>query len=75
MVSVYIPLQHLQKGQTGCHGHVCCFAQDIGEICMKLPRLPADVEAIRVIRRFKLEGGEIGVKTFSVRKTVVLAAL
>lgn len=42
---------------------------------MKLPRLPADVEAIRVIRRFKLEGGEIGVKTFSVRKTVVLAAL
>ena len=30
MVSVYIPLQHLHKGQTGC-GHVCCFAQDIGE--------------------------------------------
>ena len=31
MVSVYIPLQHLHKGQTGCHGHVCCFAQGIGE--------------------------------------------
>jgi hypothetical protein len=29
MVYMYIPLQHLLKGQLGCHGHVCCFCQDI----------------------------------------------
>jgi hypothetical protein len=75
MVSVYIPLQHLCKGQLGCHGHVCCFCQEIGEICMKLPRMPHDVQVIRVVRKFVLDGGEIGVKTFSVRKDVVLAAL
>jgi hypothetical protein len=75
MVSVYIPLQHLSKGQLGAHGHVCCFGQDIGELCMKLPRMPKDVEVVRIVRKFVLEGGEIGVKTFSVRKKVVLAAL
>ena len=75
MVSVYIPLQHLCKGQLGCHGHVCCFCQEIGEVCMKLPRMPHDIQVIRVVRKFVLEGGEIGVKTFSVRKDVVLAAL
>jgi hypothetical protein len=75
MVSVYIPLQHLYKGQLGCHGHVCCFCQEIGEVCMKLPRMPDAVEVIRVVRKFVLDGGEIGVKTFSVRKDVVLAAL
>jgi hypothetical protein len=75
MVSVYIPLQHLYKGQLGCHGHVCCFCQEIGEVCTRLPRMPDDVHVIRVVRRFVLDGGEIGVKTFSVRKDVVLAAL
>jgi hypothetical protein len=75
MVSVYIPLQHLSKGQLGAHGHVCCFGQDIGEICMKLPRVPGNVEVIRIVRKFVLDGGEVGVKTFSVRREVVLAAL
>ena len=42
---------------------------------MKLPRMPHDVQVIRVVRKFVLEGGEIGVKTFSVRNNVVLAAL
>jgi len=37
--------------------------------------MPDDVHVIRVVRRFLLDGGEIGVKTFSVRKYVVLAAL
>ena len=42
---------------------------------MKLPKMPANVEVIRIVRKFAMEGGETGVKTFSVRKAVVLAAL
>ena len=38
-------------------------------------RMPDDVHVIRVVRRFVLDGGEIGVKTFSIRKYVVLATL
>ena len=33
LVSVYIPIFHLSKGQIGCKGHVCCFEKDISQLC------------------------------------------
>lgn len=26
-LAAYVPLHHIQRGQTGCKGHVCCFPQ------------------------------------------------
>lgn len=32
-LAVYVPLHHIQKGQTGCKGHVCCFPQVRSKLC------------------------------------------
>ena len=74
-VSPYVPLQHLSKGSYGCKGHVCSFLQNVQEICTILPRLPSDVNTVRVIKHFTLENEEIGSHTFCIRKQRVLDAL
>ena len=72
---VYVPLHHMKKRQIGCKGHVCCFCQEIGKLCMTLPRVPDDVRLIRVVKKFRLEDNSVGTKAFSVRRQVVLDAL
>ena len=74
-LNLYVPLHHILHGQHGCKGHVCCFQQEVGEVCKTLPRLPNDVKLIRVVKRFRLEDKSIGTMAFSVRKQVVLDAL
>ena len=74
-ISCYVPLHHLRNGQIGSKGHVCCFEQDIEEVCTILPRLPCNVKIIRVIKQYQKEGGEIGKTTFCIRRKVVLEAL
>jgi hypothetical protein len=74
-ISCYVPLHHLRNGQIGSKGHVCCFEQDIEEVCTILPRLPCNVKIIRVVKQYQKEGGEIGKTTFCIRRKVVLAAL
>jgi hypothetical protein len=74
-ISCYVPLHHLRNGQIGSKGHVCCFEQNIGEVCTILPRLPCDVKIIRVVKQYQKEGGEIGKTTFCIRRNVVLEAL
>jgi hypothetical protein len=74
-ISCYVPLHHLRNGQIGSKGHVCCFEQNIEEVCTTLPRLPCNVKIIRVIKQYKKEGGEIGKTTFCIRRNVVLEAL
>jgi Helitron helicase-like domain at N-terminus len=74
-VSVFVPLHHLKFGQVGTRGHVISFSQDLSSLCKTLPRLPDNVETVRVIKRFKKECGEIGTKTFSIRKAKVMQAL
>ena len=71
----YIPLHHLRKGQLGIKGHVCCFVQDVLNICTILPRLPSEVAVIRVIRRFRDDSGNVSEQKFMVRRREVLAAL
>jgi hypothetical protein len=74
-VAVYVPLHHLMFGQIGARGHIVSFPQDISSVCTTLPRLPSQVNMVRVIKRFKLGNGEISSKTFSIRKEAVLKAL
>lgn len=72
---VYVPLHHMEKGNIGCKGHVCCFEQDVASMSNILPRLPKDVALVRVIKKYKEDDGEISTKTFRVRKDKVIRAL
>ena len=74
-VSPYVPLIHLKDGQIGSRGHVCSFVQEISEICTILPRLPDDIQFVKVVKQYHKEGGDIGSKTFTIRKKAVLDAL
>ena len=74
-VAVYVPLLHLKDGQIGSRGHVCSFVQDISKICTVLPRLPDNVQFVKVVKKYLQEGGQIASKMFVIRKKVVLDAL
>ena len=74
-VAAYVPLLHLKDGQIGSRGHVCSFVQDLSSICTVLPRLPDDVQFVKVVKKYLQEGGETASKTFTIRKQVVLHAL
>ena len=49
-VAAYVPLLHLQDGQIGSRGHVCSFVQDISSVCTVLPRLPSDVQFVKIVK-------------------------
>lgn len=72
---VYVPLHHMKQGQVGCKGHVCCFEQDVASMSYVLPRLPRDINLIRVIKKYKEDDGQISSKTFNVRRKKVQDAL
>jgi hypothetical protein len=74
-ISMYVPLQHLMYGQIGAKGHIVSFPQDIYDVCRALPRLPEQVQWIRVVKHFKGADGELSSKSFRVKKTHVLEAL
>src|SRR5688572_18883493 len=74
-VAAYVPLLHLRDGQIGSIGHVCSFVQDISSVCTELPRLPDNVQFVKVVKKYLQEGGEIASKTFTIRKTADLDAL
>ena len=72
----FVPLRHIWKDQVGVRGHVCSFPQSVDEIVSELPRLPSNVNVVRMIRSFKTEQhGEVSTKTFLIRKDNVLKAL
>jgi hypothetical protein len=74
-VAAYVPLLHLKDGQIGSRRHVCSFVQDILTVCTILPRLPDDIQFVKVVKNYLVEGGEIASKSFTIRKQVVLDAL
>ena len=74
-VAPYVPLLHLKDGQIGSWGHVCSFVQEIESVCKVLPRLPEDVQFVKVVKTYLQEGGEVASKTFTIRKKAVLDAL
>ena len=76
MVSPYIPFVHIKNGTLGITGHVCSFPQKVRDVCTTLPRLPKDVECVKMIRKFRdTASGEFGLKAFTIRKKNVLEAL
>ena len=75
LLSVYVPVHHLTKGQLGSKGHCAAFEQDVGSIAKILPKLPDQVKFIQVIRKYRDKKGEEGEKMFIIRKKETLNAL
>ena len=75
LVSPFVPLQHLQKGNYGCKGHLCSFPQSIQSLCNVLPRLPSDVHVGNIAKNFRDSDNNPCKTTFKVRKDKVLTAL
>lgn len=76
--SPFVPLQHIHQGVLGIKGHVCAFEQDIPGLCCILPRLPSNVDIIRIVREMKSEIGKSLAslkKTYLVNKKRILSAL
>lgn len=74
-VSPLVPLVHIRNGTLGIKGHVCSFLQDINGFASKLPRLPKDITAVKVVRSYKGSDGIDAVKTYTVRRLKVMRAL
>jgi len=74
-VSPLVPLAHLRNGVLGLKGHVCSFMQDVNHVATRLPKLPTEVNAIKMIRSFTDMNGTNQVKVFIVNKSRVLRAL
>ena len=70
-----MPLTHVKSGIMGCKGHVCCFPQRLESICTELPRLPSEVNSVKLLRKYQNESGETVSKLMTIRKEKVLKAL
>lgn len=75
MVSPYVPFLHIKNGTLGIKGHVCSFPQRVQDLYTTLPRLPNSATFVKMVRSFKGEEGEFGVKSFFVRRAAILHAL
>jgi hypothetical protein len=75
MVSQYVPFVHIKNGTLGIKGHVCSFPQRVQDLHTILPRLPSSATFVKMVRNFKGEEGNFGVKSFTVRQAAVLCAL
>jgi hypothetical protein len=74
--SCYVPLVYLKHGNVGNDGHVCSFPVDIGDICVILPRLPADCQFVKVVKKYiAKDTKELCSTNFTVRREAVLTAL
>ena len=74
-ITVYVPVHHLFKGQTGCKEHSTTFCQKISRGISILPNLPDNVQFVQVIKKFKDAHGDIGENSFVIRKNKVFDTL
>jgi len=74
-VSPLVPVIHIKNGILGVRGHIVSFFQDISSIAKVLPRLPAEVSIVKVIRDSKTRCGNQIKKAFTVDRRRVLNAL
>lgn len=74
-VSPLVPLVHIKNGTLGIKGHVCSYFQEVNEIATRLPRLPSEVRAVKMIRSYIDKKGENQVRVFMVNRNRVLRAL
>jgi hypothetical protein len=74
--SCYVALVCLKHGDVGNDGCVCSFPTDIGDICVILPRLPADCQFVKIVKKhIAKDTKELCSTNFTVRREVVLATL
>ena len=74
-VSPLVPLVHIKNGTLGIKGHVCSFLQDVNEVATRLPRLPTEVKAVKMIRSYNGSSEVNNVKVFIVNRHRVMRAL
>lgn len=74
-VSPLVPVIHIKNGSIGSRGHVVSFFQDISGICNELPKIPSEIQMVKVIRSGTTAAGENISNTFTVNKHRVLTAL
>lgn len=74
-VSPLVPIVHIKNGTLGIKGHVCSFLQDVNEVATKLPRLPTNVKAIKMVRTYAGSDGKETTKTYMVNRKRVMTAL
>jgi hypothetical protein len=65
MVSPYMPFVHIKNGTLGIKGHVCSFPQSVQDLYTTLLRVPSSAAFVKMVRSFKGEEGEFGVKSLS----------
>ena len=74
-VSPLVPIVHIKNGTLGIKGHVYSFMQDVNEVATRLPRLPANVKAIKMIRTYTGSDSKETSKTYMVNQKRVMTAL
>lgn len=74
-VSPLVPIVHIKNGTLGIKGHVCSFLQDVNEVATRLPRLPTNVKAIKMVRTYNGSDGQATSKTYVVNRKRVMTAL
>jgi hypothetical protein len=75
MNAPYVPFVHIKNGTLGIKGHVCSFPQRVQDSVTSLPRVPNSAVFVKMVRQFKSEDGEFGIKSFVIQKRKVLKAL
>lgn len=74
-VAPLVPLVHIRHGVMGSKGHVCSFPTPIDSVCRILPRIPADIRSLKMVRNYRGANGDVVCHEFMVRPKKVLAAL
>ncbi len=74
-VSPLVPVIHIRNGILGSRGHIVSFFQDISSIAKVLPRLPSEVQVLKVIRENTNKSGESSTKALTVNHECVIKAL
>lgn len=75
LATSHMNLVHLKNGTLGSTGHVVALEQNITNVAVELPRLPTDINIIKVVRRGMSKDQQVYEKMFKVNKDRVLKAL
>ncbi len=66
---------HIKNGILGSRGHIVSFFQDISLIVKVLPRLPSEVQVVKVVRENTNKYGKKSIKALTANRERVIKAL
>ena len=70
-----IPFVHVKDGKFGLKGHVCAVMQNVEKVCSQLPRMPSEINIVKVARAFMTKKGDVKLDMLQVRRLKVLQSL